>query len=136
MQELVAIVEDFNDRNKTITPKLLRQDYRFYKLRRTFSKFYRRNGDLVEKYNSNMKALLRSGIAHPHLYGDVIYKLRNIKGSRLFPDQFNRIIRKYIHRGYDALIMQRTAGLVVEKSIVNDHSYLFRCTMTGNHGTQ
>ena len=33
-------VVDFNARNKSLTAKLLQQGYRYYKLRKTFSKFY------------------------------------------------------------------------------------------------
>ena len=36
----------FNTRNKVLTAKLLRQGYRYHKLRKTFSKFYRRHLDL------------------------------------------------------------------------------------------
>ena len=44
-------VSDFNCRNKTLTAKLLRQGYRYHKLRKTFYKFYRRHSGLMEKYN-------------------------------------------------------------------------------------
>ena len=42
-------LSDFNCRNKALTAKLLRQGYRYFKLRKAFSKFYRRHGALVEK---------------------------------------------------------------------------------------
>ena len=73
-------VEDFNDRNRVITEKLLKQGYRYDKLRKTFSKFYYRNLTLINKYKCNLKSLLRQGISHPEFYGDVIYKLRKIIG--------------------------------------------------------
>ena len=34
-------VNDFNTRNKCLTAKLLKQGYRYHKLRKAFSKFYR-----------------------------------------------------------------------------------------------
>ena len=37
-----SYVADFNTRNKLLTQKLLKQGYRYHKLRKTFSKFYRR----------------------------------------------------------------------------------------------
>ena len=40
-------VDDFNTRNKVLTAKLLRQGYRYHKLRKAFSKFYRRHFDIV-----------------------------------------------------------------------------------------
>ena len=36
-----SYVADFNTRNKLLTQKLLKQGYRYHKLRKTFSKFYR-----------------------------------------------------------------------------------------------
>ena len=46
---------DFNARNKVLTAKLLRQGYRCHKLRKAFSKFYRRHFDLVSKHNVGLK---------------------------------------------------------------------------------
>ena len=44
-------LSDFNCRNKALIAELLRQGYRYFKLRKAFSKFYRRHSGLVEKYN-------------------------------------------------------------------------------------
>ena len=44
-------VDDFNTRNKVLTAELLRQGYRYHKLRKAFSKFYRRHFYIVSKYN-------------------------------------------------------------------------------------
>ena len=43
-------VDDFNIRNKVLTAKLLRQEYKYHKLRKAFPKFYRRHFVLVSKY--------------------------------------------------------------------------------------
>ena len=55
-------VPDFNARNKRflffITARLLQQGYRYHKLRKTFSKFYRRHYELVSKFNIGLKTLL------------------------------------------------------------------------------
>ena len=48
-------VVDFNARNKSLTAKLLQQGYRYHKLRKTFSKFYRRHYELVSKFNVGLK---------------------------------------------------------------------------------
>ena len=48
-------VDDFNTRNKVLTAKLLRQGYRYHKIRKAFSKFYRRHFDIVSKYNIGIK---------------------------------------------------------------------------------
>ena len=46
----ISYVADFNTRNKLLTQKLLKQGYRYHKLRKTFSKFYRRYYDLISKF--------------------------------------------------------------------------------------
>ena len=43
-------VADFNTGNKLLTQKLLKQGNRYHKLRKTFSKFYRRYYDLISKF--------------------------------------------------------------------------------------
>ena len=67
---------DFNYRNKALTAKLLRQGYRYFKLRKAFSKFYRRHSALLEKYNVNLKTVLQQGISEPEFYGDLVYRFR------------------------------------------------------------
>ena len=42
-------VDEFNTRNKVLTAELLRQGYRYHKLRKAFSNFYRRHFDIVSK---------------------------------------------------------------------------------------
>ena len=42
-------LSDFNFRKKALTAKLLKQGYHYFKLRKAFSKFYRRHSALVEK---------------------------------------------------------------------------------------
>ena len=43
-------VKDFNERKKILNGKLLYQSYRYHKLRKAFSKFYRRHYELVSKF--------------------------------------------------------------------------------------
>ena len=124
-------VEDFNKRNRIFTEKLLKQGYRYHKLRKTFSKFYYRNLQLISKYKCNLKTLLRHGISHPEFYGDVIYKLRKILGHEHFQTLFPKRIKRFSKRGYDPIILQRTACLVVNPFTVGNHAYLFGCAMTG-----
>ena len=58
-------VDDFNIRNKILTAKLLRQGYRYHKIRKAFSKFYRRHFDIVSKYNIGLKTLLLQYLSEP-----------------------------------------------------------------------
>ena len=55
-------VTDFNNRNKFLTAKLLKQGYRYHKLRKAFSKLNRRHIELIEKYHVSMKKLMLQGI--------------------------------------------------------------------------
>ena len=48
-------VADFNTGYKLLTQKLLKQDYWYHKLRKTFSKFYRRYYDLISKFQIGLK---------------------------------------------------------------------------------
>ena len=88
-------VDDFNIRNKVLTAKLLRQGYRYHKLRKAFSKFYRRHFDIVSKYNVGLKTLLLQGLSEPEFYGDLVYKFRKIIGKNDFPYHFKKIIVRY-----------------------------------------
>ena len=45
-----SFVTDFNTRTKLLTQKLLKQGYRYHKLCKTFSKFYRQYYDLISKF--------------------------------------------------------------------------------------
>ena len=76
-----SYVADFNTRNKLLTQKLLIQGYRYHKLRKTFSKFYRRYFDLISKFQVGLKSLLRQGLTEPDFYGGLVYKLKKIVGS-------------------------------------------------------
>ena len=58
-------VDDFNNRNLILTAKLLKQGYRYHKIRKAFSKFYHRHSELIVKYNIGFKTLLQQGISEP-----------------------------------------------------------------------
>ena len=66
-------VADFNARNKSLTVKLLQQGYRYHRLRKTFSKFYRRHYELVSKFNAGLKTLLHQSLFEPECYGDLAF---------------------------------------------------------------
>ena len=89
-------VTDFNARNKCLTAKLLQQGYRYHKLRKTFSKFYRRHYELISKYNVGLKTLLSEGLSEPEFYGDLVYKKKLI-GSNDFFFQFRKLLCDSLH---------------------------------------
>ena len=66
----------FNAHNKSLTAKLLQQGYQYHKLRKTFSKFYRRHYELVSNFNVGLKTLLHQGLSELEFYGNLIYKFK------------------------------------------------------------
>ena len=94
-------VADFNARNKSLTAKVLQQGYQYHKLRKTFSKFYRRHYELVSKFNVGLKTLLHQGLSEPEFYGDLVYKFKKDVGRADFSDQFKKIIVRYKRIGYN-----------------------------------
>ena len=122
---------DFNTRNKVLTAKLLRQGYKYHKLRKAFTKFYRRHFDIVYKYNVGLKTLLLQGLSEPEFYGDLVYKFRKIIGKNDFPYHFKKISVRYKKIGYNINVMRQTACLVVNPIKVNSFAYLFNCTTVG-----
>ena len=118
----------FNYCNKALTAKLLRKGYRYFKLRKAFSKFYRRYSALLEKYSVSLKTLLQQGISEPELYGDLVYRFRKVVGKSNFLEQFRKLINRYKRIGYSLDIMRQTACLVVNPIIVDGYASLFNCT--------
>ena len=102
-------VTDFNARNKCLTAKLLQQSYRYHKLRKTFSKFYRRHYDLISKYNVGLKTLLDEGLSEPEFYGDLVYKFKKLIGRNDFSFQFRKIIPRYRRISLNLNVMRQSA---------------------------
>ena len=123
--------EDFNNRNLFLTAKLLKQGYRYHKIRKAFSKFYYRHSELIVKYNIGLKTLLQQGISEPIFYGDLVYKFKRIVGKPNFSDQFKKIVKRYIRVGYNLDIMPQSACLVLNSITVYSYGFLFNCTTVG-----
>ena len=102
-------VDDFNTRNKVLTAKLLRKGYKYHKLSKALSKFYRRHFDIVSKYNVGLKTLLLQGLSEPEFYGDLVYKFRKIIGKNDFPYHVKQIDVRYKKIGYNIDVLRRTA---------------------------
>ena len=129
-------IDDFNTRNKVLTAKLLRQGFRYHKIRKAFSKFYRRHFDIVSKYNVGLKTLLLEGLSESEFYGDFVYKLRKIIGKYDFPYHFKKIIVRYKKIGYNIDVLRQTACIVVDPIKVNSFANLFNCTTVGRLQTK
>ena len=74
-------VSEIDNWNKILTYKLIKQGFRYPKLLKTFSKIYRRNSELMFKYNNVLKTLLQKGLSDSKLYGDLVYKCGKIVGK-------------------------------------------------------
>ena len=125
-----SYVADFNTHNKLLTQKLLKQGYWYHKLRKTFSKFYRRYYDLISKFEVGLK-FLRQGLSERDFYGDSVYKLKKIVGSNNFSAQFIKIISHYKKIGYNINVLQQTACLVLNPITVGNFAFLFNCMPVG-----
>ena len=124
-------VADFNARNKCLTAKLLQQGYRYHKLRKIFSKFYRRHYELISKYNVGLKTLLSEGLSEPEFYADLVYKFKKLKGINDFSFQFRKIITRYRRVGYNLNVMRQSACLVFNPIMVDNYAAFFNCTPVG-----
>ena len=129
-------VVDFNARNKSLTAKLLQQGYRYHKLRKTFSKFYRRHYEFVSKFSVGLKTLLHQGLSEPEFHVDLVYKFKKNVGRADFSDQFRKIIVRYKRIGYNINIMRQSACLVFNPIKVYNFASLFNCTPVGRGQTQ
>ena len=105
-------VDDFNNRNLFLTAKLLKQGYRYHKMRKAFSKFYYRHSELIVKYNIGLK-------------------FKRIVGKPNFSDQFKKIVKRYIRVGYNLDIIRQSACLVLNPITVYSYGFLFNCTTVG-----
>ena len=124
-------VADFNTGNKLLPQKLLKQGYRYHKLLKTFSKFYRRYYNLISKFQVGLISLLRQGLLEPDFFGDLLYKLKKMVGSNNFSAQFIKIISHYKKIDYNINVLQQTACLVVNPITVGNFAFLFNCTPVG-----
>ena len=111
--------------------KLLKQGYRYHKLHKTFSKFYRWYYDLISKFQVELKFLLHHGLSEPEFYGDLVYKLKKIVCSNNFSAQMIKIISHRKKIGYNINVLHQTACLVVNPITVGNFAFLFNCTPVG-----
>ena len=83
------------ERDKSLTAKLLKQGYRYHKLRKAFSKFHLRHYELISKFNVGLKSLLHKGLSEPEFYADLVYKYKRIMGRTYFASKNNNTSQTY-----------------------------------------
>ena len=86
---------------------------------------------MVSKFDVGLKSLLHQGLSEPEFYGDLVYKLKKIVGSKNISVQFINIISRYKKIGYNINILKQTACLVVNPITVGNLAFLFNCTLVG-----
>ena len=123
--------DEFNKRNLFLTAKLLKQGYRYHKIRKAFSKFYQRHSELIVKYNVGLKTLLQQGKSKPLSYDDLVHKFKRIVGKTNFSDQFKKIIKRYNKVGYNLDVMRQAACPVLDPITVYSYGFLLNCTTVG-----
>ena len=121
-------VTDFNARNRCLTVKLLQRGYRYHKLRKSFSNFYRRHYELISKYNDGLKTLLGEGLLEREFYGDLVYKFKKLIGRNIFSFQFRKIITRYIRICYNLNVVRQSACLVFNPIMVDNYAAFINCT--------
>ena len=125
-------VADFNTHNKLLTQKLLKQGYRYHKLCKIFSRFYRRYFDLISKFKIGLKSHLRQRLLEPEFYGDLVYKLKRIFSPNNFSAWLIKIISHNKKIGYNINVLQQTACLVSTQSrLATLLSSLIACRWVG-----
>ena len=125
------LVLDFHSRNLQITKKLLGQGFRFHKLVKTFWKFYKNYDQLLLKFGPiQATEYITLGISQPAFYGDIINKIRRIKGRQHMYRKCVRVIKRLLYRGYDPNVTRRTLSLVLDQYTVLYERILKTCTLT------
>ena len=97
------------------------------------SKFFRSCSELMSKFGEiSFQDYVSQGIAHPVFYGDLVYKLRRVKGEANFISSGSKIVKRLRRRQYDPAIIERTTsiGLVLGPFTALYRSFLKRCTLT------
>ena len=93
--------------------------YAFLGVLSSFTIIFRRKRELVALL------LLHQGLSEPDFYGDLVYKLKKVVGSNNFSAQFIKIISHYKKIGYNIIVLQQTACLVVNPITVGNFVFLF-----------
>ena len=105
-------------RNKCLTAKLLKQGYRYHKLWKAFSKFYRQHYEMISKFNVELKSLLHQGLSEPEFYGDLVYKFKNMMGRTDSSDLFRKMIIHHKRIGYDLNVIRHYACFVINPTML------------------
>ena len=114
-----------------MTLKPMIQGYRYHKLQKTFGKFFMSYSELLSKFGTiSLQEYVSEGITHPVFYGDLVYKLRRVKGEADFISSGSKIVKRLRRLKYDPEIIERTMGIVLGLFTALYRSFLERFTLT------
>ena len=116
-----------NIQNKLLTAKLLNLGYRYHKLHKAFSRFYRHHFELVSKFSVGIKSQLKQGLSESEFYG---YK--HIYACNDFSAQFRKTILRCIKIVYNINVMRQNTCMVVNPITINNFASLFGCMPAGS----
>ena len=108
---------------------LLQQGYRYHKLPKTFSKFYRRHYELISRFNVGLKTLLREGLSEPEFYGNLVYKFKKLIGMNDFSFSIQKTHYALRTLGYN--VRRQSACLVFNPIMVDNYAAFTNCTSVG-----
>ena len=60
-----------------------------------------------------IQKVLHQGLSEPEFYDDLVYIFKKIRGMTDFSNQFRKIIMRYKRIGYNLIVMQQSACLVI-----------------------
>ena len=134
LESAIMLQSSTREKKISLTAKLLLQGYRYHKLRKTFSKFYRRHYELISKFNVRLKTFLRDGLLQPEFYSDLVYKFTKLIGRNDFSFQFRKNHYTLQTYGYRLNVGQQSADsacLVFNPVMVDSYGVSFNCTPVG-----
>ena len=122
-------VNEFCSRSRLMSEKLLKQGFKYQRLRKTFCKFFNYHNHIVSKYECSLKSMVVGSVAHPEFYGDVLKKIRKVKMLPLDNClvQLKVLLNTYIKRGYKGNILYLTCLLVFPDDFLKMNSMLGLC---------
>ena len=122
-------VNEFCSRSRLMSEKLLKQGFKYQRLRKTFCKFFNSHNHIVSKYECSLKSMVVGSVAHPEFYGDVLKKIRKVKMLPLDNClvQLKVLLNTYIKRGYKGNILYLTCLLVFPDDFLKMNSMLGLC---------
>ena len=96
-----------------------------------FRKFFRSYLEFLSKFGAiSFQEYVSKGHTLPAIYGNLVYKLRRVKGEANFVALGSKIIKRLRRRQYDPVIIEGTIGLVLGPPKALYRSFLTRCTLT------